>query len=258
MINKANKQEQLIRKVSQVGNGAHVFAPREWLGEEVIIIRSPAKSFEEKVLEILNPYLANIKGVYVYGSHSRNEATKNSDIDLLLIVDKKINLKKQGYEVIALQEKDIRKAISLAPILIYSAFAEAKPLINSELLSKLKEKYKINLKYFKLYIKETKKIIKINEEILDYYSIMLRLRGVYIIHCLLNKIPYSNKKFMLWLSNNIPEVDADILYSHYSLLKRNLKIPNIKEEDLIVLLDLLKSKINEVENLINGKKKKEA
>ena len=63
---------------------------------------------------------------------------------------------------------------------------------------------------------------------------------------------------MLWLSNNIPEVDADILYSHYSLLKRNLKIPNIKEEDLIVLLDLLKSKINEVENLINGKKKKEA
>jgi putative transposon-encoded protein len=44
------KQEQLLRKVTEIGNGAHVFAPKEWIGEEVFIVRTPKKNLKEKIL----------------------------------------------------------------------------------------------------------------------------------------------------------------------------------------------------------------
>ena len=31
--------EQVIREVKEFGNGAHVFAPKEWLGEVVFVVR---------------------------------------------------------------------------------------------------------------------------------------------------------------------------------------------------------------------------
>jgi len=36
-------------------------------------------------------YGDNIKRVIIYGSHARNEATKNSDVDVLVLVDQSLN-----------------------------------------------------------------------------------------------------------------------------------------------------------------------
>ena len=33
-------QEQIIREVKKIGNGAHIFTPKEWIGEKVIIVRT--------------------------------------------------------------------------------------------------------------------------------------------------------------------------------------------------------------------------
>ena len=57
--------EQLIRKVGVVGNGAHIFVPKEWIGEKVIVIKAPAKELKEQILDVLNPYLENIEGAYL-------------------------------------------------------------------------------------------------------------------------------------------------------------------------------------------------
>ena len=45
--------EQIMRKVAGFGNGAHVFAPKEWMNEQVLVIRLEKKSIKEQVLESL-------------------------------------------------------------------------------------------------------------------------------------------------------------------------------------------------------------
>ena len=66
-------KEQLIRKVTPIGNGAHIFAPKDWLNDDVILIRVPKQSVEVKILEVLKPYFGNIEGVFLYGSYARDE-----------------------------------------------------------------------------------------------------------------------------------------------------------------------------------------
>ena len=59
-------KEQLIRIVSQVGNGAHIFAPKEWINEKVLIIRLEKKTIKEQVLEKIYPHLDKIIAVFLF------------------------------------------------------------------------------------------------------------------------------------------------------------------------------------------------
>ena len=121
MISHAQNQEQLIKKVTSIGNGAHIFTPRGWLDDEVLLIRVPKQSIENRILDVLKPYLENIVGVYLYGSYARKDQNTESDIDLLVITNKKISINEDNYEIIVLEEKNIKKALEIAPILISSA-----------------------------------------------------------------------------------------------------------------------------------------
>ncbi len=250
MINeKYLDREQIIREVTLIGNGAHVFAPKDWVGEKVIIIKSPELSLKKRILKILEPFLENILGVYLYGSYARNEQRQDSDIDILIISNKKFKIKEKGFEILVLEKSKIDKAVKIAPVLIYSALSEAKPIINSELLNNLKKDYKPNYNDFKEYIKETKNIIKINEKLLDPYSIILRLRGVYIIEKILSGKKYSYSEFKKWVLGNIKEIkpNFDHIYNAYLKIKNNLNA-SAKEEDLKKLLLTLKNKTKKLEN----------
>ena len=250
MESEAMHKEQLIRKVTQIGNGAHIFVPKDWLDDEVVLIRVPKQPIEAKILKVLKPYLENIEGVFLYGSYARNEQSKDSDIDILVIANKKLSIKQDNYEIIVLEEKNIEKAIEISPLLIYSALAEARPIINSKLFEKLKSKYKIQDKHVRNYLRQTKEIIKVNEEFPSLYSLMLRLRGVYLVNQLLSGKNYSNEKFKSWLLRHSSNLDVE-------------KIKNYKEDYVLSdkeansLLILLKDKVKEVEVKI-GKTGKEA
>jgi len=250
MESEAMHKEQLIRKVTPIGNGAHIFVPKDWLDDEVVLIRVPKQPIEAKILKVLKPYLENIEGVFLYGSYARNEQSKDSDIDILVIANKKLSIKQDNYEIIVLEEKNIEKAIEISPLLIYSALAEARPIINSKLFEKLKSKYKIQDKHVRNYLRQTKEIIKVNEEFPSLYSLMLRLRGVYLVNQLLSGKNYSNEKFKSWLLRHSSNLDVE-------------KIKNYKEDYVLSdkeansLLILLKDKVKEVEVKI-GKTGKEA
>ncbi len=136
------EQEQLIRKVTEIGNGAHIFAPKEWLNEEVLIVRIEKKELKEEILEILSPYLSKITAVFIYGSNARGEASETSDKDVLIISREKFKIEnKRNFEFLVLSEDSIESAIKINPILMYSIFKEAKAIINENYLDKYK-KYK--------------------------------------------------------------------------------------------------------------------
>jgi len=264
MLKQIEEQEQIVRLVSPIGNGAHVFVPKEWINEELILIKKPKQSVEEKILLSLSRYMRKIKGIYLYGSRARKEPSQNSDIDILVITSEKIEIKKQGFEIICLKEEDIEKAIKISPILIYSIIKEAIPLLNSELLQKLK-KIKIKKEYLKEYLQEVERIININSKFLeeekDYaseavlYSILLRLRGILIIESFINKQTYSNLLFESWIKKNISELKNKEIYLIYQKLRDALplnKKEKIKKSAAIQLLSLLEKECSKLKEKLKN------
>lgn len=256
-------QQQIVRMAKTFGNGAHIFVPKEWVGEQIVIIKPKKKSIKERIIESLEPYLESIVGAYLYGSHARDEQVEDSDIDLLVITNKKVKIKREGFEIVCLEEKKISKAIELEPLLIYSVLSEAKPIINSRLLDEFRTKYIPKLGDFEEYFKDCERIIKINEEFLEsangdflsseavIYSLVLRLRGVFIIKSILKGDKYTNKSFKSWIK--LPQVDVDSIYDAYRDSKNEKKVKQkIKVTDIQLLLEFLK---NELHMSIDGKKR---
>ncbi|MEI6058440.1 MAG: DUF2080 family transposase-associated protein [archaeon] len=246
-------EEKIIRKVTEIGNGAHIFAPKEWLDDEVILVRIPKKNAKDEAMKLLYPHLDKIIAAFIYGSHARNENDKDSDLDIFVISSEKFNIKSKDIEIIVVPEDKIELAKKLNPILFYSMIREAKPLINSAYLDKLKNE-KIKFNYFKSFIEETKDSIESDKSLIDLdkkiknkysadsviYSLILRLRGVFIINMLLNKEAYSKKKFRDWVVTN-SDIDYEKVYKIYRAIrddkKVDEKVPIGQAESLMDLLD---------------------
>ena len=255
-------EEQLIKIAKEFGNGAHIFVPKEWAGEQVIVIKKPKKSIKERIIEILEPYFEDIIGAYLYGSYAREEQKEDSDIDLFIVTNKKMKIKEKGFEINCIEEKSIGKAFKIEPLIMYSIISEAKVIINSKFLEELKNKYKPKLSDFKEYFDSCKRLIEINKTALqnknkeEYisgeavpYSLVLRLRGIFIIRCLLQGKKYSHKEFINWIRKKLPEVDFISVYNVYRDSKNEIKTKQkIKTRDLSLLLELLKNKVDKLKN----------
>ena len=271
-------REQIVKTVVKSGNGGAVWVPKNWLGQEVVIIlpQKPKLNLKEKIIHLLEPYLKDIISVFIYGSYARHEQTKESDIDVMVITNKeiKINIKEPKLELNAFELDKFKKAIEIYPVMYYQVVQEAEPLINIHVLEELKN-IKINTENFKGYINETKEHIKSNKEFLELdklgsiyvksysvlYSTMLRLRGIFIIKCLLNKEKFSNRDFRKWLINQeITDSEFEQSYAAYRAIRDNIKIKNtkIKISAAEKLLNILTNELNLIEDKLYGKQKKEA
>jgi len=228
-------------------NSAGLLLPKEWMGKEVnVILIDRSLEIKKEVINILEPYFENIIGIYLVGSYARGEQTENSDIDIIAISE---NIKKEitsgRYNISVYPIESVKKSIKNNPILIYPRLIEAKPLLNNLLLKELLSS-KINRNSFKNFIKESSRIISINKKILlldklgknnksekrefasssVIYSIILRLKGIYLIEGILNKKAYSNKLFKTWIMKNIDIKNEKIeeIYEVYQLFKDNKRI----------------------------------
>lgn len=249
-------EEKITRRVSEFGNGAHVFVPKNWANDEVTLIRIQKKDVKEQIIGLLSPYFEKIIAVFLYGSYARSEQNKNSDIDLFIIASEKFSLKKDNFEINVIEEDKLEKAKKLNPILFYSMVQEARPIINKNYLENLRIE-KPSKDYFKDFIKSTERIIAINKKMINLdkesnsqfvsdstiYSLILRLRGIFLINCLIKNEKYSNLNFKKWIVKSFSG-DYEKVYNIYTSIRDNKKIKErVLLSDAEQLLNLLETEV---------------
>lgn len=222
--------EKIIKKAREVGTGAGVLLPRDWLGKNVSVqlVTLSAEEIAEKLIKILlkKEILNHALGIYLIGSYARNEQEISSDIDILVITDNTNSLiSEDNFEIICISQENIEK--NLKNNLYYIiALKEAKPLFNQQLLDFLRNK--INLKEFnyKKNLKEIKQIIQLNKKLLSQedsglvndiiYSLILRVKELYLLTCL--------KQGKMPLKKDFLNIITKKIYRAYQEIKENKKI----------------------------------
>ena len=144
--------------------------------------------------------------------------------------------------------------MNINPILIYPRILEAKTILNNSLLYELK---KSKLGSNKVYRDETKRIIKINEGVINLsdkkkisdsviYSLILRLRGILLIKKMDEKKVLTNKDFLKFLSKFLGDKVSGMMDS-YKRIKNNLPEKEIIDVGIAKdLLNLLKEELKNV------------
>lgn len=244
----------IVKHTREVGTSAGVLLPRSWLNKQVVVtLFEPSK---EKIAKDIIEYLfennlnEEVKGVYLFGSYSRGDFDFNSDIDILIITqntNKLVNY--NNYEILLVSEDSFSK--NLPNNLNYlSILKEMRVIFNKELIEKYRiKKYKFNIKKS---LSEIDKIFKINKDAVKMckennmnvpdgiiYSMVLRMRELYLIKCLFSDKIYYKKDFL--------ELVGDKVYSAYLRIKRNEKeLNNLPPNELINTLDLSEKWLEEI------------
>lgn len=240
---------ELTKSVIKWGNSAGILLPKEWLNNQVkVILIDRSLEIKKEVLNILEPYLEDILGVYLVGSFARGEQEKDSDIDIIAISSKtKKDIVSGKYHISIATLQGIRKTMGAYPELIIPRMREAKVILNPQLLEEIKE-YKVTKNLFKNFVEDTKRMIKIDKEFIALdeldgenlesnsiiYSMILRLRGIFLIKGALKNIQYSKKDFRKWILSVLDEEEFEKAYNIYKAIRDN------KEEKTIITLQTAK------------------
>jgi predicted nucleotidyltransferase len=257
---------EIIKDTIRVGNSAGVLVPKKWLNSKVRIILEPL-DIEKDILDILigQGILRETKGVYIVGSYARNEQTIDSDIDVLVVtsnVDKKI--RKNRYEIMCISIKELENQVTKNILPILAMLKEAKVILNSELIEKYK-KTRLNWKNLRFHIETTKSAmnvvkedlkisVEMGEQVSDAsaYSLILRLRTLYIIECIRKSRMWSKKEFL----NLVKKITGSLTaYNRYVIMKSkndlDSKLP-IKEAEK--LMKYINKKAIELEKWVKEQK----
>ena len=262
-------EEIMIKNTIKVGNSAGVLLPRKYLNSKVKITLEPL-NIEKDILEILaeKKLLKDVLGVYLVGSYARKEETIESDVDILVITQNTNKRIKEGkYELICISITEFKRQLKENVLPLLAMIKESKVIINRNLI---KEYINTSLtkKNIKWHIDTTKSAMKIVNEYIKLaeeterkasdsasYSLILRLRTLYIIDCL--------KKGKLWKKEEflglIKKISGSLIaYERYLVVKNDsAKDYNLPVEEAKRLMNYVNQKNNEVEKWLKEKKKQE-
>ena len=216
-------EHEIIKQAFKLGNSAGVLLPVDWKNKKVLI-KLIDKSISQEIFEILDEenLLKSTIGIFLAGSYARGEETESSDIDILIVTDTIDRQIKRGkYEVIFISKSKFEKSL-ISNLYIISLINEAKAILNDDFLKQ--NKNKIGKISTKKHLGEIKSITKINEKSIEIdeemgqnvsdetlYSIVLRLREVYLIECLKYGKNPAMKKFI----NLIKKISGEESYNAY-------------------------------------------
>jgi len=266
-------QDSIEKEVVSFGNGSIVYTPKKWIGKKVLVVlEEKPLDIEGDVLELLKPYLSSVEGIYLYGSHARNEQTKNSDIDILIISNKNPPLKKKGnYDFLIKSKESLINELKSDPnLFLYQIISEARPILNQPLLEELK---RINpapdltklldstLSAFKstsvLLTIDHKKGSKYLSSPACIYSLILRMRTLFLAQCFLKNKPFSTKNFKSFLSSHSfsPKLTNSFLETYRAERDGTPAVHGILLKDAEKLFEAAKLEFLKTEELIKKRKK---
>lgn len=232
--------EQITKIVSRSGNGAIVYVPSKWMNRRVNISLTDI-DIQEELFYLLKDNLKNIIAIGIYGSYARGEWKEDSDIDILVVVDKKFELKPSRFDIHLIEINLLKEGLKKNPIIFYSKIKEIKAVFNEYLFNEFK---RIKSKNFSWFIKTSKSAIEINKEFLKLdekyantsviYSIMLRSRGIYIMNCIIKDKEYTNKGFLEYLEKlGFERNFIEEMYKVYKIEKSNGQIVSKLNKDKV-------------------------
>lgn len=243
MFKTINVGAEIEKVVVGFGNGSIVYTPKKWIGKKVLVIlEEKPLDITGEAMEMLRPHLSGIEGIFLYGSFARGEQTEKSDVDILVISDKKINLKKSGRFDVLIKAKQefIEEMEKDSSLFLRQIVGEAKPIFNESLLRELRQ---VEIKPdFKGFFDSTLSAFKNIKELLEVdrkrgkkyadstasiYSLMLRLRGIFLIRLYAKNQIFSAKKFKELIgSHGFKEKTIDGFFEIYRAERDNRETTN--------------------------------
>ncbi len=205
-----NIEEVIEKEVVPFGNGSIVYTPKKWIGRKVaVVLQQQLIDVKGETLEILKPHLDLVEGAFLFGSFAREEHTRESDLDVLVITSKRIAIKRAGkMDILAKTKEEFLQELKKDKTLfLHQILSEAKPIFNENLLKELKERQ--GKPDYNQFLDDTIGAFKSVQELLQaskkqgleyldsnaiIYSLMLRIRGLLTAQGLAKKQPYSNQK----------------------------------------------------------------
>jgi len=215
-------RDSVIKEVMDRGHSGGIYLPKAWIGQRVVVQPLSVKDY---VIGALSPYLEDVSGVFLYGSYARGEETGESDIDVLVVSEKALPHREGLINIESGSLEEIKKKIKKDPVGYYSIVQECVPVINAPLLKELKE-VEPDDRNLSAYYELAESVLKISEHILnvkdaDYTgvirSLVLRLRGLYILRCRLRKERYTAQELNDYVVGK--GIDADVFDKIYSVYK---------------------------------------
>jgi len=252
-----------IKKAVKAGNSSAIILPRAWLNQEVRaeLIKKTPETILFDVINIVRRYidLKEIVGIYLVGSYARGEESRESDIDVLIISNRtdKEMIYDGMYNILIVSKELLQQKLKQDLLPIGQMMREAKPLINSSYLNSIE--IKVNKKNIKWYLDTTKEKLELIKRILEkikkradnriVYTLILRIRTVYIIKKLINNKEYSKKEFMKLIAKISGSANA---YEAYLSIKNNSGEPNkATKEEAERLYCYLEKQLDNVNRMLN-------
>jgi len=252
-----------IKHAVKAGNSSAVILPRAWLNKEVrveLVKKTPDKILLE-VLSIVKNHinLKDIIGIYLAGSYARHEENDNSDIDILIItenIDKEM-IKEGIYNILVVSKELLKQKLENDLFPIGQMLKEAKALINAGYLEGLN--VKVTKKNVKWYLETTKEKLKLIDKTLEkskdkidsriIYTLILRIRTLYIIQKLIKNQVYSSKEFIELIAKISGSKNA---YLAYLAVKNDSKDKSlVTKEEAEKLYVYLKKQFDEVKRMLD-------
>ncbi|MCX6802593.1 MAG: DUF2080 family transposase-associated protein [Candidatus Diapherotrites archaeon] len=218
MLRTFDVEEAVEKEVVGFGNGSIVYTPKRWIGRTVsVVLEKKQQDIAGGAMELLKPHMADVMGVYLFGSHARGEESGESDIDILVVSGRKIGLKKTGnFDFLSIARKEFAEALEKdSSLFLHQALREAKPIFNEPLLAELREKEILpdfsefldsTLWAFKntalLLGADRKKGLAALDSTACIYSLVLRLKSFFLIQCFVGKKDFSAKNFEKMLAGH--------------------------------------------------------
>jgi len=260
-------EQHLVKKIVKVGNSAGVLLPREWYGGEakIELIIKPL-NVKNDILRILSPHLNSVLGIYLVGSYARNEQTERSDVDVLVItsdIDKRI--KSGKYDILMISKEKLHQLLKRNILPLLPMIKEAKTILNSVLIKEYSDTLlsHSNLRFHLETTMSAMSIVKAELALCkeegekfvsdaSVYSLILRLRGVYIVKCLIDRQEYTNRDFIALVKKITGSRDS---YNGYLRVKDETKDGRkLLFEEAEKLYDYVFKKVKEQEKWAKRKK----